>query len=204
MRSNLKKGLATLSASPSLLLMRFSIAAWQRSHERCRSAGPTAACGGRPSAAAPRHPKIAGQGLLAVTLCLAMLAALAWYLPHRNAATARSAAGPNGFGRGGGRATATVALAEAKLTDIPVRLEALGTVTPLAVATVHPQVAGVVSEISIKKGRRSPAASRWRKSTLALSKLRSTKSMASSRATRRSSPAPRSRWNAIAPCSPSA
>jgi multidrug efflux system membrane fusion protein len=93
------------------------------------------------------------KSLLAVTLCLALLAALAWYLPHRNAATARGAAGPAGFARGGGRATATVALAEAKLADIPVRLEALGTVTPLAVATVHPQVAGVVSEILYEEGQ---------------------------------------------------
>jgi multidrug efflux system membrane fusion protein len=91
------------------------------------------------------------KSLLAVTLCLVLLAALAWYLPHRNAATA-SGAGPAAFARGG-RATATVALAEAKLADIPVRLEALGTVTPLAVATVHPQVAGVVSEILYEEGQ---------------------------------------------------
>jgi len=87
----------------------------------------------------------------AVALFLAGLAALAWYLPHRNATT--RTASPFGRGPGGGRNTTTVALADAKLADIPVRLEALGTVTPLAVATVHPQVSGVISDIFYKEGQ---------------------------------------------------
>jgi multidrug efflux system membrane fusion protein len=87
----------------------------------------------------------------AVALFLAGLAALAWYLPHRNA-TQRTAS-PFGRGPGGGRNTTTVALADAKMADIPVRLEALGTVTPLAVATVHPQVSGVVTNILYKEGQ---------------------------------------------------
>jgi len=88
---------------------------------------------------------------LAVALFLAGLAALAWYLPHRNA-TQRTAS-PFGRGPGGARNTTTVALAEAKLTDIPIRLEALGTVTPLAVATVHPQVSGVLTDVFYKEGQ---------------------------------------------------
>jgi multidrug efflux system membrane fusion protein len=88
---------------------------------------------------------------LAVALFLAGLAALAWYLPHRNA-TQRTAS-PFGRGPGGGRNTTTVALADAKLADIPIRLEALGTVTPLAVATVHPQVSGVLTDVFYKEGQ---------------------------------------------------
>lgn len=88
---------------------------------------------------------------LAVALFLAGLAALAWYLPHRNA-TDRPAS-PFGRGPGGGRNTTTVALADAKVADIPVRLEALGTVTPLAVATVHPQVSGVLTDVFYKEGQ---------------------------------------------------
>lgn len=89
--------------------------------------------------------------LLVVALFLAGLAALAWYLPHRNA-TQRTAS-PFGRGPGGARNSATVALAEAKLADIPLRLEALGTVTPLAVATVHPQVSGILSDVFYKEGQ---------------------------------------------------
>jgi len=88
---------------------------------------------------------------VAVALFLAGLAALAWYLPHRNA-TDRPAS-PFGRGPGGGRNTTTVALADAKVADIPVRLEALGTVTPLAVATVHPQVSGVLTDVFYKEGQ---------------------------------------------------
>ncbi len=89
--------------------------------------------------------------ILAVASFLAGLAALAWYLPHRNA-TQRTAS-PFGRGPGGARNTTTVALADAKLADIPVRLEALGTVTPLAVATVHPQVSGILSDVFYKEGQ---------------------------------------------------
>ena len=88
---------------------------------------------------------------LAVALFLAGLAALAWYLPHRNATDRPSS--PFGRGPGGGRNTTTVALADAKLADIPIRLEALGTVTPLAVATVHPQVSGVLTDVFYKEGQ---------------------------------------------------
>jgi multidrug efflux system membrane fusion protein len=88
---------------------------------------------------------------LAVALFLAGLAALAWYLPHRNAT--QQTASPFGRGPGGARNTTTVALADAKLADIPIRLEALGTVTPLAVATVHPQVSGVLSDVFYKEGQ---------------------------------------------------
>ena len=89
--------------------------------------------------------------ILAVASFLAGLAALAWYLPHRNA-TQRTAS-PFGRGPGGARNTTTVALTDAKLADIPVRLEALGTVTPLAVATVHPQVSGILSDVFYKEGQ---------------------------------------------------
>jgi multidrug efflux system membrane fusion protein len=88
---------------------------------------------------------------LAVALFLAGLGALAWYLPHRNATDRPSS--PFGRGPGGGRNTTTVALADAKLADIPIRLEALGTVTPLAVATVHPQVSGVLTDVFYKEGQ---------------------------------------------------
>src|SRR5262245_1655883 len=84
--------------------------------------------------------------LVLVVACLAALGGCAWYLVHRSAALTQA----NGFG--GRRPTATVAFATASLADIPIRMEALGTVTPLATATVRAQVAGVLTKINYTEG----------------------------------------------------
>ena len=101
---------------------------------------------------APPSPRVArGRRTRSVAIVVAVLVAMtatAWYLSQRNARAAVAGFG----GRPGGRPTATVALASAALADIPIRLEALGTVTPLAVATVRPQVSGVLSEILYREG----------------------------------------------------
>jgi multidrug efflux system membrane fusion protein len=44
-------------------------------------------------------------------------------------------------------------VATAEQVDIPVTLEALGTVTPAAVATVRPQVSGVLQKINFTEGQ---------------------------------------------------
>lgn len=88
--------------------------------------------------------------LLLVLICLAVLGGCAWYLVHRNAQLSQ-ANGFGGFGRGR-RAAATVAFAAAELADIPIRMEALGTVTPIASATVRAQVAGVLTKINYTEG----------------------------------------------------
>jgi multidrug efflux system membrane fusion protein len=85
--------------------------------------------------------------LLLVLVCLAILGGCAWYLAHRNAELTQA----NGFGRR--RPTATVAFATASFADIPIRLEALGTVTPLASATVRAQVSGVLTQINYTEGQ---------------------------------------------------
>jgi multidrug efflux system membrane fusion protein len=46
-----------------------------------------------------------------------------------------------------------VAFGVASRTDIPIRVEALGTVTPIAMATVRPQVSGVVQAIYYQEGQ---------------------------------------------------
>src|SRR3569833_3248988 len=85
--------------------------------------------------------------LVVVLVCLAVLGGCAWYLAHRNASLRQA----NGFG---GRCfTATVAFATASLADIPIRMEALGTVTPIAAATVRAQVAGVLTQINYTEGQ---------------------------------------------------
>src|SRR5262249_40705593 len=46
----------------------------------------------------------------------------------------------------------TVGVAVARQADIPIIIDALGTVTPVAVATVSPQVSGVITQVLYKEG----------------------------------------------------
>src|SRR5262249_35311928 len=65
----------------------------------------------------------------------------------------RGGGGFGGFGRGGRRPSTTVGVATAQTADIPITLEALGTVTPAATVTVVPQVSGVITQILFKEGQ---------------------------------------------------
>jgi multidrug efflux system membrane fusion protein len=90
-------------------------------------------------------------------LVLAALLALAWYLTHRPAAYGPGGpAATGGAPRGGAAARSappsTVGVVRARRADIPVYIEALGTVTPIAVATVSPQVSGVITDVIYKEG----------------------------------------------------
>lgn len=68
--------------------------------------------------------------------------------------TAPGAAGPGGPGGGGRRAAATtVGVATAATADVPVTLDALGTVTPAATVTVRPQVSGVLANVYFSEGQ---------------------------------------------------
>jgi len=61
--------------------------------------------------------------------------------------------GQGGFGRRGGRPPTTVGVAQASLADIPVTLDAIGTVTPVATVTVRPQVGGTITQILFQEGQ---------------------------------------------------
>ncbi|MBC7455734.1 MAG: efflux RND transporter periplasmic adaptor subunit, partial [Massilia sp.] len=86
---------------------------------------------------------------------------LAWQLTHPAAdgalaAGQRGAAVGGGSGGGGGRRGApatTVGVATAETADIPVVLDALGTVTAAATATVRAQVSGVLQKIRFSEGQ---------------------------------------------------
>lgn len=82
-------------------------------------------------------------------LVLAALGLLAWHLTQRS--DAAPAQRPGGGGRGG--PATTVGVAVAQTADLPVWLEALGTVTPAAIVTVRPQVSGVLREVHFKEGQ---------------------------------------------------
>jgi len=115
-------------------------------------------------------------GISAVVGMLA-LGGLAWYLTHRGPAddgpgaaamagagqgaagrggAAGSGQGAGGGGRGGrgGRGpAATVGVATAEKADLPVTLDALGTVTAAATTTVRPQVSGILQKVLFKEGQ---------------------------------------------------
>lgn len=113
---------------------------------------------------APAEPPPARRrrwlGSVIAIVALALLGGLAWYLTHRPAASATGAVGggpggPGGPGARGGRGAgaSTVGIATASQADIPVLVEALGTVTPIANVTVQAQVSGVLTQVLFTEGQ---------------------------------------------------
>ncbi|HUK03345.1 MAG TPA: efflux RND transporter periplasmic adaptor subunit [Steroidobacteraceae bacterium] len=85
--------------------------------------------------------------VIVVLACLILLAGIGWYLAHRNAANQQ-------FGFNARfRNASTVGVADAARADVPLYLEALGTVTPLATAVVRPQVSGQLAQILYHEGQ---------------------------------------------------
>ena len=108
------------------------------------------------------RPRRRWVGTLVAIVGLAALGGGAWYLTHRPAATSaaqQGPGGPGGPGGGGGRAgrggagATTVGEFTARKADIPVMLEALGTVMPMVTATVRPQVSGVLKQVLFTEGQ---------------------------------------------------
>ena len=115
------------------------------------------------STAVPRRRR-RWRGTAIALLALAALLAAAWYLVNRPPADEPGAAGrpggargPGAAGRpagpGGGRPLATVGMAVAGKADVPVLIEALGTVTPVTTVTLRPQVSGVLTDVLFTEGQ---------------------------------------------------
>jgi len=103
----------------------------------------------------PRRRTLILGGLIAI-LALAGVAWLAWTLLHGGKDGEGGAGGPGGgFGGGGGRRgpASTVAVATASATDLPIVIEALGTVKPAATVTVRPQVGGTITQVMFREGQ---------------------------------------------------
>jgi len=119
-------------------------------------------------------PRRRWLGAVVAILALIALGALAWYLTHRPAAPAggpfaalaagsgasgaagpdlAAPGGPGGTGRGSRFGASTVGVATAVRADLPVVLEALGTVVPSVTVTVRPQVSGVLTQIAFTEGQ---------------------------------------------------
>jgi multidrug efflux system membrane fusion protein len=104
-------------------------------------------------------------GTLLALVLLAGLGWLAWHLTHPAEGAAGAGGGApgaqgarGGQGGGGGRGgrgapATTVGVATAAQADIPVMLDALGTVTAAATVTVRPQVSGVLKSVDYQEGQ---------------------------------------------------
>ena len=102
-------------------------------------------------------------GSVIAILVVAGIGWLAWNLTHPDAPTAADGAPAGGGGRrggggaggaGGGRGPATtVGIAVAERADIPITIDALGTVVPQATVRVRPQVTGVLQQVLYKEGQ---------------------------------------------------
>ncbi len=92
-------------------------------------------------------------GSVIAVLLLAGTGWLAWHLTRPAAdPTAGGPGGPGGAFRRGPPST-TVGVATAEKANIPIVLEALGTVTPQATVRVRPQVSGVLEKVLFKEGQ---------------------------------------------------
>ncbi|TFW18261.1 efflux RND transporter periplasmic adaptor subunit, partial [Massilia arenosa] len=113
-----------------------------------------------PQPRASRRSRVVG-GMIAVVAMIA-LGWFAWHLTHRDDAAGGSGGGAAGAqgargGRGGGGfrggPPTTVGVAWAERADLPVYIDALGTVVPAATATVRPQVSGVLQKVNFTEGQ---------------------------------------------------
>ena len=102
----------------------------------------------------PRRRTLILGGLIAI-LALVGIVWLAWALLHGDKGEGGGQGGPGGgFGGGGRRGPAsTVAVATATSTDLPIIIEALGTVKPAATVTVRPQVGGTITQVMFREGQ---------------------------------------------------
>jgi membrane fusion protein, multidrug efflux system len=84
-------------------------------------------------------------------LLIVLIGGAAWYQTHKN----KTPGGPGNvqWGGPGGKNIQTVGVASAVKTDIPVVLNALGTVTATANVTVKPQVSGVLQQVNFREGQ---------------------------------------------------
>jgi multidrug efflux system membrane fusion protein len=88
-------------------------------------------------------------GSVVALIILGALGWLAWHLTHSEATSGAARLG----GGGRGAPATTVGVATAERADIPVVLEALGTVIPAATVTVRPQVSGVLQQVLFREGQ---------------------------------------------------
>jgi multidrug efflux system membrane fusion protein len=100
----------------------------------------------RPSRPAPAAPRSRWSRVIWLTVGLLVLAALGWIVLRPQTQSARS-------GRFALAGPMPVVAATVETGDMPVTINALGTVTPLANVTVRTQISGQLIEIGFKEGQ---------------------------------------------------
>jgi membrane fusion protein, multidrug efflux system len=98
--------------------------------------------------AVSERPRRHWLGSLIAIASILLVAGLAWHLTHRPPAV-----GAGGITGGRGGPPSTVGVATARRANIPVIVDALGTVTSIATVTVTPQVSGVITRVLYKEGQ---------------------------------------------------
>ncbi|MGH6985371.1 MAG: efflux RND transporter periplasmic adaptor subunit [Caulobacteraceae bacterium] len=98
-----------------------------------------------PRRAPPPRPRSRRRTLLAIVIVI-LIAIVIGFVLSRCAAR-----GARGFS---GRPTTTVGIAKASLGDVPIRLDALGTVTPEATDQITPRVSGMLIKVLFQQGQR--------------------------------------------------
>jgi membrane fusion protein, multidrug efflux system len=105
-------------------------------------------------ASGPAPPRISRRatflGSIIAILVVIAIGWLAWELTHREAPAEAEGERSGAGGRG---AATTVGVATAERIDIPVVIDALGTVVPQATVRVRPQVSGVLQQVLFKEGQ---------------------------------------------------
>lgn len=89
-------------------------------------------------------------GSLVALVLVAVVGGGAWYLVNRSTGD-KGGAGGRGFPGGG--AMVTVGSAVVRTTDLPVIIDALGTVIPASIVTLRPQVAGQLTQVFFTEGQ---------------------------------------------------
>ena len=105
-----------------------------------------------PLVPAPVPPPRRWKGSLLALLLVALVGGAAWYLIQR--ANGGAGSGPGrGFPGGGGWPMVTVGDAVARRAELPVIIDALGTVVPATTVTLRPQVSGTLTEVLFTEGQ---------------------------------------------------
>lgn len=96
---------------------------------------------------------VRNRALLIILVVIAIVAVGGWWLAHRTTVPTGFRFGRGGPGGGIGAMAMPVGTATAKLGDIGIDLDALGTVTPRRTVAVRSQVNGLLQSVAFKEGQ---------------------------------------------------
>ncbi|WP_443750946.1 MdtA/MuxA family multidrug efflux RND transporter periplasmic adaptor subunit [Asticcacaulis solisilvae] len=120
------------------------------SDRRDDTAAPHAVYGAAPANLRGTRKRTLGTWLWPIVILAVVAVGVLYIIGHNGDAPAKSQGGGR---RGGGNGFTPVDAVTAELGDMPIYLDALGTVTPTATVTVHTQVSGVLQSINFTEGQ---------------------------------------------------